>query len=309
MPPSSEIFFSLPFAKKASHLPSGENVGFTPPSDPLIGLAFAEFISRWYSRGPSELLALKAMRVPSREIATARNTELREVPGGGRIAKRIGGFSCAPPECRRFASKKPAAINNAASAHPASIFNALFSFTGSMEEVSAALMAELLIGAVRPSITFSIAMRASPMDCNRWRGSLFKQRRISCWISFGTLAGSKDQSGSPRITAARVSETVSPLKAIFPVSISNATAPNDQISARRSTVFPRACSGDIYAAVPRINPALVAAAVSVGELEISVGLVSSESALAKPKSRTLTVPSGLILIFAGFKSRCTIPRS
>ena len=170
-------------------------------------------------------------------------------------------------------------------------------------------MPELLIGALRPSTTFSMAMRASPMDCNRCRGSLFKHRRISCRISFGMLAGKKLHSGSPRMTAAKVSDTVSPLKAIFPVSISNATAPKDQISARRSTAFPRACSGAIYAAVPRINPALVAAAVSVGEFEMSVGLVSSESAFAKPKSSTLTVPSGLIFIFAGFKSRCTMPRS
>ncbi len=39
-----------------------------------------------------------------------------------------------------------------------------------------------------------------------------------------------------------------------PVSISNNTAPNAQISARLSTGFPRACSGDMYAAVPMITP-------------------------------------------------------
>ncbi len=32
-------------------------------------------------------------------------------------------------------------------------------------------------------------------------------------------------------------------------------------------------------------------------------------ALARPKSRTLTLPSGVILMFAGFRSRCTIPLS
>jgi len=46
VPPSSEIFFNLPPAKNASHLPSGENDGFTAPSDPAIGTAEAEFMSR-----------------------------------------------------------------------------------------------------------------------------------------------------------------------------------------------------------------------------------------------------------------------
>ena len=38
----------------------------------------------------------------------------------------------------------------------------------------------------------------------------------------------------------------------------------DHTSARLSTALPLACSGDIYAAVPRMIPARVAAAVSVG---------------------------------------------
>ena len=37
----------------------------------------------------------------------------------------------------------------------------------------------------------------------------------------------------------------SPGKARWPVRISNSTAPNDQISERRSSGWPRACSGDI----------------------------------------------------------------
>ena len=40
-----------------------------------------------------------------------------------------------------------------------------------------------------------------------------------------------------------------------PVSISNTTHPNAQMSVRLSTGFPRACSGLMYAAVPRITPA------------------------------------------------------
>jgi hypothetical protein len=42
-----------------------------------------------------------------------------------------------------------------------------------------------------------------------------------------------------------------------PVSNSNSTTPKAQISARSSTGLPRACSGDMYAAVPRIMPACV----------------------------------------------------
>jgi hypothetical protein len=45
------------------------------------------------------------------------------------------------------------------------------------------------------------------------------------------------------ITFPSVSATPSPLNARWPVSISNSTAPNAQMSARLSTVFPFACSG------------------------------------------------------------------
>ena len=66
------------------------------------------------------------------------------------------------------------------------------------------------------------------------------------------------------------------------------------MSARLSTAFPRACSGDMYAAVPRIIPACVIAGdVIVGEFDASVdSLPAGSSAFAKPKSRTFTVPSG-----------------
>src|SRR5450755_341871 len=83
VPPSMEIFLSCPPARKASHLPSGENTGFTAPSEPAIATGEAPFKSRRYKREPSEVLALRTMRVPSREIATLRQLELSEVPGGG----------------------------------------------------------------------------------------------------------------------------------------------------------------------------------------------------------------------------------
>ena len=81
-------------------------------------------------------------------------------------------------------------------------------------------------------------------------------RRQSCSIA-----------GSILITEARTSVTVRPSNVARPVSISNRTQPNAQMSALLSTLSPRACSGDIYAAVPRITPCCVAASLSVGEFD------------------------------------------
>ena len=122
--------------------------------------------------------------------------------------------------------------------------------------------------------------------------------------------------------------TSSPRKARRPVSASYSTQPNAHMSARRSTARPRACSGDMYAAVPRIMPTPVIATgeVSVGdavgsgspgesgspaEKEPPAPPVPPESpdhaalptAFASPKSSTLTVPSSATLMFAGFRSR------
>ena len=71
-----------------------------------------------------------------------------------------------------------------------------------------------------PESVSSIAMRASPMACRRWRRSFCRQRRISLWIAGGVVWGSAVHSGSPRITAASTSEIVSPSKAFLPDSIS-----------------------------------------------------------------------------------------
>ena len=80
------------------------------------------------------------------------------------------------------------------------------------------------------------------------------------------------------------------------------------MSARLSTVLPRACSGDIYAAVPMITPIWVAAAVSVGDWDGSPSGLGS-SALANPKSSTFTVPSSLTFTLAGLRSRWMTPAS
>ena len=84
----------------------------------------------------------------------------------------------------------------------------------------------------------------------------------------GTSAGKAVHSGSPRTIAASVSVMSSPGNARLPVSISNSTQPKAQMSVRRSSGRPRACSGDIYAAVPRIIPAaVIAGVVSVGDID------------------------------------------
>ena len=92
----------------------------------------------------------------------------------------------------------------------------------------------------------------------------------------------------------------------------HSTHPNAEMSVRLSTGLPRACSGDMYAAVPRITPAAVPRAVSVGEFEIEgveEPLASLSKIFARPKSRSLTRPSGVTLMFAGLRSRRTLPFS
>ena len=83
------------------------------------------------------------------------------------------------------------------------------------------------------------------------------------------------------------------------------------MSARLSTVFPRACSGDIYAAVPRIIPACVmAGVVIVGDIDrLGDELAAGSIAFARPKSSTFTVLSPRTLMFAGFRSRWMTPCS
>ena len=67
------------------------------------------------------------------------------------------------------------------------------------------------------------------------------------------------------------------------------------MSARLSTVSPRACSGERYWAVP------MTAAVWVMVAEVSA------TARAMPKSITLTYPSRVSMTLAGLMSRWTMP--
>ena len=64
----------------------------------------------------------------------------------------------------------------------------------------------------------------------------------------------------------------------------------------------------MYAAVPRIIPTcVIAGEVSVGEFDSPASLpllaTAGSIAFAKPKSSTLTVPSGRTLTLAGLRSR------
>ena len=101
---------------------------------------------------------------------------------------------------------------------------------------------------------------ASPMSRSRFFRSRSRQRRRRRRTLGGVSEGKAVQSGSCRSTEASTSDTVSPSKQRLPVSISYSTAPNAQMSVRLSTGLPRACSGDMYAAVPITTPACVAAA-------------------------------------------------
>ena len=144
------------------------------------------------------------------------------------------------------------------------------------------------------------------MACNRCFGSFCRQARSSR----RTFQGARSHSGSLVNTSAKTCAIVSPVNRRCPVSISQRTTPKAQMSARRSTICPAACSGAIYPAVPRIIPACVAPMVSVGELfgsplPAAAGCVTA----ARPKSRTLTTPAGVVMMLAGFRSRWMMPLS
>ena len=128
-------------------------------------------------------------------------------------------------------------------------------------------------------------------------GSRSRQRRSSCRIAGGVVAGSASRSGVFVSTAASVSEIVSPSNSRRPVSISKSTTPNAQMSARLSTGLAARLLRRHVGRRPEDHPRLGAArAVSVGEFArpaaCSPEPVAGSIALASPKSSTFTVPSG-----------------
>ena len=76
-----------------------------------------------------------------------------------------------------------------------------------------------------PARMSSMVIRASPISRTRRLASFSRQRSMRCFNAGGVSDGSFSKSGSARRTAANVSEIVSPLNVISPVSISNMTAP------------------------------------------------------------------------------------
>ena len=142
------------------------------------------------------------------------------------------------------------------------------------------------------------------MCCRRVRTGRSRQRRTRRRIATGVEDGNASRSGRPSRILATVSLTVAAPKAVRPASISYSTQPKAQISARWSTAAPRACSGAMYVAVPRMTPGCVIAVVMVGECDSDADTSDiGSSAFARPKSSTFTVPSGRSLMLAGFKSR------
>ncbi len=148
--------------------------------------------------------------------------------------------------------------------------------------------------------------RTSATSRRRSAGSFARQRRSTPDTARGTSADSDPQAGSDLMTSARMPVTSSPSNALRPVSISYTTAPSAHTSVRRSTGRPRACSGDMYAAVPTMTPIRVAA-VMVAASEEAPDAGPASRALARPKSRTLTAPSFRTLTLAGLRSRWITP--
>ena len=117
------------------------------------------------------------------------------------------------------------------------------------------------------------------------------------------------QSGSAPSTAASVSYTLSFANAAFPVSISNSTQPNAQMSARLSTGLPAPARAHVRRRAED-HARLGHRRRRDGRRPGQFGAPPTGSiAFARPKSSTFTVPSARTLMFAGFRSRWMMPCS
>ena len=112
-----------------------------------------------------------------------------------------------------------------------------------------------------------ITNSAVEMSAIRCRRSFARQRSISIRTCGGNV---RRQCVPVRLALQHARERVGDVftlrRARCPVSISYSTAPNAHTSLRLSAARPFACSGLMYAAVPRMTPASVAAGeVTVGD--------------------------------------------
>jgi hypothetical protein len=246
------------------------------------------------------------MSRPSGEIATLRSVGsiTSACAGGGTIAKRE---TCGGPGRMR------SHVTVAAAAAPTRSAAAMASHDPS--RLRAGVRSELPAGVDETAGTAGAAVdasdrkyRATEISGMRALRSFTRHRFTTSPRFGGTSGGSRVQSGSLLMTLASVSPMSSPSKGLRPVSISNSTQPNAQTSLRLSADRPFACSGLMYAAVPMIIPARVDPSVIVGESSIEA-VRSGSMAFARPKSSTLTTPSGVMAMLAGFRSRWTMPLS
>ena len=156
-----------------------------------------------------------------------------------------------------------------------------------------------------------------PRTCRRARASHRACRRCALRASFsrrsssgaaragGTIAGVRRVRAAPRALA-RADRASSPWKrAPAREHLVEHAAEGPDVGALVDGL-PRACSGLMYAAVPRMTPSLRHRAWRARRWA-AARRPRVSSAFARPKSSTFTVPSGVILTFAGFRSRWTMP--
>ena len=150
----------------------------------------------------------------------------------------------------------------------------------------------------------SSARRTSRMSATRCFGS-FRRHTRSTWLTrAGTVDGSASKSGSRcRIFESVIDTSSSPNARVARQHLVE-HAPNAQMSVRLSTIFPRACSGLMYAAVPRIIPAVSWRARCVGDMRHAWRRARRGlHRLRQPKVEHFHRAVGRTLMFAGFRSR------
>lgn len=96
------------------------------------------------------------------------------------------------------------------------------------------------------------------------------------------------------------------LAGLFPVSISQTTAPNPKMSVRASASQPSSCSGAMYWNVPRIAPCAVKFDGDVGSIDAPAPAMTDALTFARPASSSFA-PLLVNITLPGFTSRCVMP--